>query len=215
VNPDFAAAMKADRYLAAHANDPRYLRFTTSKYPDGTYITMNGPCRGIDIPDPVTGAVIASSTADCARYNALAGYASSKTTSKRPTTIGGEWEILRGSYYSGWAGDRPDDRVKNRQENAGFETLKSLGPGHFSANIGLGRVVELHGSDTEATGAGDFVDDSSMGHDEEHVEVKARVSDGKLYLNTFAKRVFVPSYEKDHPQISYREALTIAKPLVR
>ncbi len=66
INPDFIAATQCDRSVATNAmSDPRWLKFTCSKYPDGTYIPAFGPCRGIDIPNPFTGGVIASSTEAC------------------------------------------------------------------------------------------------------------------------------------------------------
>jgi hypothetical protein len=75
INPDFLAAQRAEVYLAAHASsDPRYLRYSPAHYPDGRFITANGPCLGIDIPDPVTGSIIASSTAACPAYNVAAGF---------------------------------------------------------------------------------------------------------------------------------------------
>lgn len=66
INPDFIAAMQAEDFIAEHAlSDPRWLSFSATHYPDGTYIPMFGPCRGIDIPNPIAGGIIASSTLAC------------------------------------------------------------------------------------------------------------------------------------------------------
>jgi hypothetical protein len=65
INPDFIAALKANFFIASHASDPRWLRYTATTYPDGTYIPAFGPCKGIDIPNPISGGLISSSTAQC------------------------------------------------------------------------------------------------------------------------------------------------------
>lgn len=66
INPDFIAAMQAEQFIAGQAaSDPRWLRFSATHYPDGTWVLPYGPCRGIDIPNPISGGIIASSTAAC------------------------------------------------------------------------------------------------------------------------------------------------------
>jgi hypothetical protein len=66
LNPDFIAAMEAEFYIATQMqSDARWGQFTATRYPDGTYIPAFGPCRGIDIPNPISGGLIASSTAAC------------------------------------------------------------------------------------------------------------------------------------------------------
>ena len=66
INPDFIAAMQAEQFISSHAaSDSRWFRYSVSHYPDGTYIPAFGPCRGIDIPNPISGGLISSSTASC------------------------------------------------------------------------------------------------------------------------------------------------------
>jgi len=82
INPDFVAAMQCDNYVASHAlSDPRWVKFTCDRYPDGEFITAFGPCRGIDIPNPLYGGLISSSTGSCvSKGGSVSGYRSNTTT---------------------------------------------------------------------------------------------------------------------------------------
>jgi len=92
INPDFIAAMQCDNYVASHAlSDPRWLKFTCDHYPDGTFIPAFGPCRGIDIPNPLYGGMISSSTAACG----LKAGSSGKTVSNSSNPL--ESEVVRTS----------------------------------------------------------------------------------------------------------------------
>jgi len=143
INPDFIAAMQCDNYVASHGiSDPRWLKFTCAHYPDGTFIPAFGPCRGIDIPNPIYGGMISSSTAACSS-NASSSHGVTPNTSNPSDT-----EVVRTSEGHEIIYNPIDPKVWG---TAGVKGILDLAPTSPAMKLWYGTGYEKFAQDSPVT----------------------------------------------------------------